>query len=85
MMMSLDVNCNLFSPEVLVDSSVFEFGHTHCCKLGCHRKKKKKKKKKRNCIVDSDESAPYDHDFSLSLKNERLGPFVAMMSPKPSS
>ena len=78
MMMTFDVNCKLFSPEVLVDSSVFEFGHTHCCKWECHRKKKKKKnkkKKKRNCIVDSDESARYDQGFPCHSKMRDLAPY----------
>ena len=54
MMMTLDVNCNIFSPKVLVESSVFEFGQTRCCKWECHRENK------RNFIVDSDDSARYD-------------------------
>ena len=54
MIMTLDVNCNLFSPEVLVDSSVFQMDISIVAKGGgggsieIKTKKKKKKQKKKN-------------------------------------
>ena len=36
---------NAFTPDFLEDSSVFEFGHIHFCKLGAAKKTKPKKKK----------------------------------------